>query len=83
MSTINTILERMMSEPAFADAVIADAEKALVEYGLPADDIAKFTSLSRADFEAFLSASPEERKSFSLGNNDGSWLSASHSGLTF
>ena len=67
MSKIKTILDRMMNEPAFADAVFADMEKALAEYGLSADDIAKFKEISRADFEIFSSASPEERKSLASG----------------
>jgi len=68
MSTINTVLSRMMSEPAFADAVFADVEKALAEYNLSTDELAKFKDISRADFDAFASASPEERKSFGLNN---------------
>ena len=66
MSILNTILTRMMSEPEFTDAVFGDADKALAEYNLSTDEIAKFRNLSRADFEAFASASPEERKSFAL-----------------
>jgi len=69
MSTINTILSRMMKEPTFAEAVFANAEGALAEYNLSSDDIAKFKSISLADFEAFTSASPEQRKSFSLNHN--------------
>jgi len=59
----------MMNESAFADAVLANAENALAEYNLPEADVAKFKSMSRADFEAFASASPEDRKSFSLNHN--------------
>jgi len=66
MSTIENVLERMMSEPAFADAVFTDVEKALAEYNLSTDEITKFKDISREDFEAFASASPEERKSFAL-----------------
>ena len=60
MST-QTVLSRMMSEPAFADAVFADASKALAEYNLTAEEAAKFKGLTRAQFA---SMSPEERKSF-------------------
>ena len=63
MSMIQTIVERMMNEPAFADAVFADTGKALAEYDLSADELAKLKGITRADFEAFASASPEERKS--------------------
>jgi len=64
MSIIETILTRMMKDPAFADAVFTDAEKTLSEYNLPFEASTKFKSMSRADFEAFALASPEERKSF-------------------
>ena len=64
MST-ETILTRMMSDSAFADAVFTDTEKALAEYNLSAEDLAKFKELTRAHFQAM---STEERKSFG-----GSW----------
>jgi len=66
MSTIQTILERMMNEPSFAKAVFTDAAKALSEYSLSTEELAKFQGLSPADFNVFASASPEERKSFGL-----------------
>ena len=53
----------MISEPAFAEAVFADAAKALAEYNLPAEEIAKFKGLTRAHFQ---SMTPEERKSFGV-----------------
>lgn len=59
--TTQTILSRMSSDPAFADAVFTDAAKALAEYNLPAEELAKFKDLSRAQFDGM---SPEERKSF-------------------
>ena len=64
MSTLETILARAMSDIAFAEALFADPENALAEYNLPADEIAKFKGMPRADFEDFASASPEDRKSF-------------------
>jgi hypothetical protein len=60
MSTIETILSRAMSDPVFAEALFADPEKALAEYELPADVLARFKSMSRAEFEAL---GTEERKS--------------------
>lgn len=63
MSTSETILSCMMSDHTFADAVFANAEKALAEYNLPADVMAQFKGLSRADFEALAAQAPEERKS--------------------
>jgi len=69
MSTIELILSRMMNETDFAEAVFADAEMALVKYNLLPEEIAKFRDISRADFEALTSSSPEERKSFSRDHN--------------
>jgi hypothetical protein len=63
MSTLETILSRMMNEPAFASAVFTDTENALAEYKLSAEEIAKFKGITRADFEALTSHAPEERKS--------------------
>jgi hypothetical protein len=68
MSTIETILSRMMNEPAFAEAVFADSEKALAEYHLSADMISKFKGISRAGFEALATQAPEERKSLASNN---------------
>jgi hypothetical protein len=70
MSTLETILSRAMSDPSFADAILADHKKALREYALSNDELAQFQGLSRADFDA-LAASPEERQSFCLGCNWG------------
>jgi len=63
MSTLENILSRMMNEHGFTDAVFTNAEKALVEYNLPLEEIELFKEISQADFEAFVAASPEERKS--------------------
>lgn len=69
MSDLNTILNRMMNDPVFTDAVLTDADKALIEYDLSTDEIAKLREMSRADFEEFVTASPEERKSMSISLN--------------
>jgi len=63
MSTLETILARAMSEPEFAEALFTNAEAALAEYNLPANEIAKFKGMSRAQFEALTT---EERKSFGV-----------------
>ena len=77
MSTLETILSRMMSESAFAEAVLADAEHALAGYNLSAAEIEKFKSLTQVDFEALVTASPEARQSMAVGNYfDGRFLSA-------
>jgi len=70
MTTIETVLSRMMSEPAFAQQLFADAEKALTGYDLSAEDVTQLKGMSPADFEAFASASPEERKSFGWQNHN-------------
>lgn len=67
MSTTETILSRMMSEPAFAEAVFADAEKALVEYNLTAEEYAALKALSRAEFEA---QAVDGRKSMAITMKD-------------
>lgn len=66
MSIIETILTRAMNEPEFADQLFADAEKALAEYNLPAEEIEKFKAMSRIDLNTLTSVSPEERKSMSV-----------------
>ena len=65
MTTTETILTRMMNDVDFANAVFADAEQALAgyDYDLSAEDIVKFKSISRAEFDALV-ANPEDRKSF-------------------
>lgn len=63
MSTIETILSRMMREPAFAEAVFTNAEKALAEYNLKPEEYAAFKALSRAEFDA---QAVEGRKSMAI-----------------
>ena len=65
MST-ETILTRMMTDAKFAEAVFADAAKALAEYNLSAEDLAKFKGLTRAQFEGL---STEDRKSFGVNGD--------------
>jgi len=64
MSTIETILTRMMNEPPFAEAVFADAGKALSEYELSGETLESFKYMSREELDVFTSASPEARLSF-------------------
>ena len=63
MSTIETILSRMMREPDFAEAVLTNAEKALAEYNPTPKEYAAFKSLSRAKFDA---QAVEGRKSMAI-----------------
>jgi hypothetical protein len=62
MITLEIILTHSMNAPAFADALLAEPEKALAEYDLPADMIAKFKDMSRTDFNAL---ETEDRQSMS------------------
>lgn len=57
---IEIILARMMSDSTFAETVFVDPEKALAEYHLSVDEMAKFKGLTRKQFEAM---SPENRTS--------------------
>jgi hypothetical protein len=66
MTTIETILARAMSDPAFAELLFANPAETLAAYNLSADEIEQFKGISRADFEAFTSASLEQRKSMSI-----------------
>jgi hypothetical protein len=66
MSTIETILTRAMSDPAFADLLFADVEKALVGYDLTPEELTSLKSISHIEIDKFAAASPEERKSFSI-----------------
>ena len=60
MTTLETVLTRMMNEPAFADAVFTDAAAALADYQLSAEELANIKAMSRAKFE---NLAPEDRKS--------------------
>lgn len=65
MSILETILSRAMNDESFADQLFSDAETALAEYDLSADEVEKLKGLSRAQFDA---TPPEERKSMSFGS---------------
>ena len=58
--SVEEILHRAMSDRAFIEALFTDAEKALAEYNLPADEVAIFKNISRAEFATL---AIEERKS--------------------
>ena len=61
MSTIETILDRAMSEPDFAQQLFADADQALRGYDLTAEELIQIKSISQTKFNAM---ALEERKSF-------------------
>jgi hypothetical protein len=65
MSTIESILTRSMSDPAFAEALIAKPAETLAEYDLSAEELAQFQGLSQVEIDALV-ANPENRKSFSI-----------------
>ena len=64
--SIETILTRAMNDAEFAAQMLINPKDALAEYDLTDDELERFESLSRADFDAFETASPEERKSFAF-----------------
>lgn len=67
MSNLETILTRAMNDASFADALMADPEKATAEYDLSPEELASLKSMSRIEVdEKSSSASPEERKSFAM-----------------
>ena len=63
-NTVQTILSRAMSDPNFAEELLADPEKALSGYDLTVEEIAQFRGLTRAEFAAMTTG---ERKSFGGG----------------
>ena len=67
--TVESILTKAMSDSAFANALFADLESAVTGYDLTAEEVANLKSMSRAEFEKFAAASPEDRKSFGLFGN--------------
>ena len=69
MTTIETILSRMMNDQVFAEALLTNPAEALAEYDLSADEIEKLKGLSRMDVAARASDVPEARKSMSMSLN--------------
>jgi hypothetical protein len=63
MKGIESVLSRAMSDSAFADALFADAEKALAGFDLTPEEITKLQKISHTEFDKWAKASPEERKS--------------------
>jgi len=82
MSTLEAVLSRAMNDAEFAEALFTNAEKALAEYDLTAEEKDQLKSMSRTDFDAFSSASPEERKSFGWSNHNQSALKVAKGGGT-
>ncbi len=71
MSTLETILSRAMSDPAFADALFADPEKALAEYDLSAEEIAIFKNITRAEFESLEAEARQSMSALFAGKKKG------------
>ena len=67
--TVESILTRAMSDTAFADSLFANPEQALTGFDLTAEEVTNLKAMSRADFEQYAKATPEERKSFGTGTN--------------
>jgi hypothetical protein len=62
---IESVLNRAMSDSTFADQLFASPDQALAGFELTTEEAASLKSMSRAEFDRFAIASPEERKSFS------------------
>jgi hypothetical protein len=65
--TVETILSRAMSDGSFADQLFTNPDQALAGFELTAEEVVSLKGISRADIETYSTASPEERRSFSLG----------------
>lgn len=62
--TVETVLNRAISDPTFREQLFANPDQALAGFELSAEEAASFTGMSQADFEALAKGTPEERKSF-------------------
>jgi len=80
---IEEVLLRAMRDTAFADALFANAEKALAGYGLTVEEIARFKGLFSMDPGNIASTEPE-RDTSDLGrtNHNGTMLKACNSQKT-
>jgi len=74
MSTIKVVLDRMMNEPDFADAVFADAEKALTEYSLSNDEIAVFKNMTQVQIESMRADDRKSMMGLSMGQPVKDWI---------
>lgn len=68
--SVETILSRAMSDAKFADSLFASPDQALNGYDLTAEEADTLKHLSRADFDQYVKASPEDRKSLSPFNHN-------------
>ena len=67
--SVESILTKAMSDPAFADLLFSDLEKAVTGYDLTAEEIGNLKNMSRAEFDKAANGSAEERKSFGFRIN--------------
>ena len=67
--SVESILTKAMSDPAFADLLFSNLEKAVTGYDLTAEEIGNLKNMSRAEFDKAANGSTEERKSFGLRYN--------------
>lgn len=70
--TVETVLNRAISDTTFREQLFANPDEALAGYELSAEETANFKGMSQADFEALAKATPEERISFAryTGNHN-------------
>ena len=61
--SVEIILSRAMSDAKFADSLFANPAQTLAGYELTTEETVALKGMSRADFDKYAEASPEERKS--------------------
>lgn len=68
--SVEAILSRAMNDVEFAVELLCNAKQVLAGYQLTSQEERQFERLAQADFDAFPSISPEERKSFGRSNHN-------------
>jgi len=71
---IEAVLSRAMSDAKFAETLFTAPEKALAGFDLTSEELANVKGMSRADFDQFAAATPEERKSMAWNNHNETML---------
>ena len=72
--SVESVLSKAMGDAVFAESLFANPEQALSGFDLTAEELANLKSMSRADFEQFAKAMPEERKSM----GESQWIPRNH-----
>ena len=69
VKAIETVLTRALCDVRFAALLVEQPQLALAGYDLTAEEVAKFESLSNADFEAFDIPALEEHVAYGVRQN--------------